>query len=124
ATKRLLAAIAHPLVHIIGHPTGRIINRREGLNPDIEKLIEAAVEHDTALEINANYLRLDLRDIHVKAAVEAGVKIAINTDAHLPEHFDFLRYGVTTARRGWLTPEGCVNAWTKAKLHTWLKSKR
>jgi len=124
ATERLLKAITHPLVHILGHPTGRIINTREGLHPDIEQLIAAAAEHDTALEINANYLRLDLRDIHVRAAVEAGAKIAINTDAHAPEHFDFLRYGIMTARRGWLTPGSCVNAWPKAKLHTWLKSKR
>jgi len=124
ATERLLKAISHPLVHILGHPTGRIINSREGLHPDIEQLIAAAVEHDTAMEINANYLRLDLRDIHVKAAVDAGAKIAINTDAHAPEHFDFLRYGIMTARRGWLTPGSCINAWPKAKLHAWLTSKR
>ncbi len=124
ATPRLVKAIAHPLVHILGHPTGRIINRREGMHPDINALIEAAIEHDTALEINANFLRLDLRDIHVKAAVEAGATIAINTDAHTMEHFDFLRYGITTARRGWLTAESCVNTWTKAKLHKWLKAKR
>src|SRR5262249_11532797 len=77
ATKRLLGAIRHPLVHILGHPTGRIINRREGLSPDIHAMIEAAVEHETALEINANHLRLDLRDTHVKAAVDAGALIAI-----------------------------------------------
>ncbi|MGH7292922.1 MAG: PHP domain-containing protein, partial [Myxococcota bacterium] len=83
ATKRLVRAISHPLVHILAHPTGRIINRREGLSPDINALIEAAVEHDTALEINAHWLRLDLRDTHVKAAVDGGALIAINTDAHI-----------------------------------------
>ncbi len=124
ATKRLVAAISHPLVHVLGHPTGRLINKREGLHPDINALIEAAIEHDTALEINANYLRLDLRDVHVRAAVEAGALIAINTDAHTPDHFDFLRYGIVTARRGWLTPKQCVNAWTKQKLHKWLRAKR
>lgn len=124
ATKRLVRAISHPLVHILGHPTGRIINRREGLSPDINALIEAAVEHETALEINAHWLRLDLRDTHVKAAVDGGALIAINTDAHVEVDFDNLRYGILTAQRGWLTAERCVNAWPKAKLHKWLKAKR
>jgi len=124
ATKRLLAALRHPLVHILGHPTGRIINRREGLSPDIHQLIEAAVEHDKALEINANHLRLDLRDSHVQAAVDAGALIAIDTDAHTVDDFDELRYGVLTARRGWVTANRCLNAWPKAKLHKWIKAKR
>ena len=124
ATKRLLAAVRHPLVHVLGHPTGRIVNRREGLNPDITKLVEAAAEHDTALELNANSLRLDLRDIHVKAAVEGGASVALNTDAHRPEHFDELRYGIMTARRGWLEAERCVNTWSARKLMSWLRSKR
>ncbi|MBG83032.1 MAG: DNA polymerase III [Phycisphaerae bacterium] len=124
ATKRLLKAIRHPLVHIIGHPTGRIINRREGLSPDMPVLVEAARECDTALEINANPLRLDLRDTHVRLAVDAGCLIAIDTDAHRAEDFDLLRYGVLTARRGCLGPEQCINAWTAKRLHTWLKSKR
>lgn len=124
ATQRLLAAVRHPLVHIIGHPTGRMINRRDGLSPDINALIQAAVQSNTALEINANHYRLDLRDTHVKAAVEAGALIAINTDAHVVDDFDELRYGVMTARRGWLIANQCLNAWPKAKLHKWLKSKR
>jgi len=124
ATKRLLAAVRHPLVHVLGHPTGRIVNRREGLNPDIGQLAEAAAEHDTALELNANSLRLDLRDIHVRAAMEAGATVALNTDAHRPEHFDELRYGIMTARRGWLEAERCVNTWSARKLMSWLRSKR
>ncbi len=124
ATTRLLAAIAHPLVHIIGHPTGRIINRRPGLSPDIDALVVAAVEHDTALEINANPQRLDLRDVHVRAAVDAGCRIAIDTDAHAESHFDFLRYGVITARRGRCTAADCVNCLPAKALHAWLKSKR
>ncbi|MAB83223.1 MAG: hypothetical protein CMJ24_07280 [Phycisphaerae bacterium] len=124
ATARLLAAIRHPLVHIIGHPTGRIINRRPGLSPDMDTLIEAAVECDTALEINANPQRLDLRDVHVRAAVDAGCRISIDTDAHAESHFDFLRYGVITARRGRCTPADCVNCMPAADLHAWLKSKR
>ena len=124
ATKRLLAAIRHPLVHILGHPTGRLINRRQGLEPDMRQLIAAAVEHDTALEINANHYRLDLRDTHIRAAVEAGALLAINTDAHSPIDFDQLRYGVLTAQRGWLTADRCLNAFPAAKLHRWLKAKR
>lgn len=124
ATKRLVSAISHPLVHILGHPTGRIINRREGLSPDINALIKAAIKHDVALEVNANYLRLDLRDIHIRVAVDAGALIAINTDAHSPDNFDLLRYGILTARRGWLTPKLCINTWPKDKLKKWLQSKR
>lgn len=124
ATDRLVRAVKHPLVHILGHPTGRLINAREGLHPDMDKVIAAAVASNTALEINANYLRLDLRDHHVRSAVDAGALVAINTDAHSTDHFDFLRYGVMTARRGWLTGERCVNAWSSTRLREWLESKR
>jgi len=121
ATARLLAAIAHPRVHIIGHPTGRLINRRAGLAPDIGALVDAAVRHDTALEVNANSQRLDLRDIHVRAALARGAKIAINTDAHRPEGFEQVIFGVLTARRGGLEAESCVNAWPAERLHRWLR---
>jgi DNA polymerase (family X) len=124
STARLLKAIANPHVHIIGHPTGRMIGRRDGLPVDMSAVIAAAVKHNVALEINANHYRLDLRDTHVRAAVDAGCLIAINTDAHTHDDFDELRYGVLTARRGWLTAERCINAWPKAKLHKWLRSKR
>ncbi|MCB1033807.1 MAG: DNA polymerase/3'-5' exonuclease PolX, partial [Acidobacteria bacterium] len=124
ATERLLAAIRHPLVHIIGHPTGRIINKREGLSPQMEALFEAAVEHDTVLELNANWQRLDLRDHHLRAALARGVKISIDTDAHDASHFDFLVYGILTARRAGMTPRSCINTWPAKKLHDWLRSKR
>ena len=124
ATARLLRAIEHPLVDIIGHPTGRLIAKREGLSPDITELAHAAAEHDTALEINAHWRRLDLRDAHVRAALKAGALIAIDCDVHHPEDFDNLRYGVMTARRGWLTADRCVNAWSARRLHTWLRSRR
>ncbi len=124
ATKRLLKAIEHPSVHIIGHPTGRLIQRRAGLEPDINELIAAAIEHDVALEINAHWMRLDLRDTHVRAAVEAGCKIAINCDVHHASDYDNLIFGVLTGQRGWLTPDLCVNTWDHDKLHTWLQSKR
>lgn len=124
ATERLLKAIRHPLVHIIGHPTGRIVGRREGLSPDMKQLYEAAAEHDTVLELNANWRRLDLRDVHLRAALQAGCKIAIDTDAHKVPDFDHLVYGILTARRAGMRPEQCINTWSADELLGWLKSKR
>ncbi|MDF1809563.1 MAG: DNA polymerase/3'-5' exonuclease PolX [Phycisphaerales bacterium] len=124
ATKRLLKAIEHPMVHVIGHPTGRLIERRPGLEPDMNELIAAAIEHNVALEINSHWMRLDLRDTHVRAAVEAGALISINCDDHHPSDYDNLKFGVMTGQRGWLTPELCINTWDANKLHGWLKSKR
>lgn len=124
ATERLLAAIRHPLVHVIGHPTGRLIGRREGLAPDLNALFEAAVEHDTALELNANWQRLDLNDVQLRSALEAGCKIAIDTDTHREHQMDYLIYGVLTARRAGLEPDSCINTWSAEKLHGWLASKR
>ncbi len=124
ATERLLSAIRHPLVHIVGHPTGRIINRREGLSPDMGALFAAAVEHDTVLELNANWHRLDLRAGHLRGALEHGCKIAIDTDAHREGHFDNLIYGILTARRAGMSAASCINTWPADKLHAWLRSKR
>ncbi|MBX3351711.1 MAG: DNA polymerase/3'-5' exonuclease PolX [Phycisphaeraceae bacterium] len=124
ATARLLKAIEHPLVDIIGHPTGRLINRREGLAPSFGELFAAAVEHDTAMEINSHWLRLDLRDTHARAAIHAGVKIAIDCDVHSITDFEHLRFGVLTARRAGASPKHCLNAWTKKKLHDWLRARR
>ncbi|MDY7094367.1 MAG: DNA polymerase/3'-5' exonuclease PolX [Acidobacteriota bacterium] len=124
ATERLLTALRHPLVHILGHPTGRLIGKREGLSPDMDALFAAAAEHDVALELNANWHRLDLRDMHLRGALAAGCKIAIDTDAHDSPHFDFLTYGILTARRAAMTADACINAWSAKRLHGWLKSKR
>ncbi len=120
ATARLLKAIAHPAVRILGHPTGRIINGRAGLDIDIKSIVAAAKEYDVALEINANPLRLDLRDTHVKAAMDGGALLAINCDTHERTNLDFARYGVTTGRRGWLTAERCVNTWERDRLRRWI----
>ena len=110
ATDRLLTAIEHPDVSIIGHPTGRLLNRRQGLEPDIERIAEAAARHDTALEVNANPNRLDLSGTMVRIAIDAGAAIAINTDAHSPTEFNNMRYGVHTARRGWADVADVLNA--------------
>ena len=124
ATKRLIRAIEHPLVHIIGHPTGRLIERRPGLEPDMDEVIAAAVEHNVALEVNSHWMRLDLRDTHVRAAVEKGCAIAIDCDVHTAGDYDNIRFGVMTAQRGWLTKDRCVNAWSRTALRAWLDAKR
>ena len=124
ATERLLAAVHHPLVHVIGHPTGRIINAREGLSPDVAVLAREAAARRVALEVNANTMRLDLRDAHVRMCVDAGCPVSINTDAHGAGDFDQLPFGVATARRGWLGTGLCINAWTQAKLLEFARAKR
>lgn len=124
ATKRLIKAIEHPSVHILGHPTGRLIGKRKGLEPAMSEIYAAAKQHGVALEINCHWLRLDLRDAHVRAAVEAGCLIAIDCDVHGPDDYDNLVYGVLTARRGWCPAERVVNTWGAAELRAWLRRKR
>ena len=109
ATDRIVAAIEHPSVDVVGHPTGRILNRRPGLPLDYERVAAAAADHDTALEINASPYRLDLSGEAIKFAVQAGAQVAINTDAHSPGELDHARYGIHTARRGWATEADVVN---------------
>ena len=104
-TKRMLRAMEHPLVDVIGHPTGRLIERREAYALDVDRVIEKAVETGTFLEINANPNRRDLNDVYARAAAEAGVTLLINSDAHWPDTLKNMRYGVATARRAWLTAE-------------------
>ncbi len=120
ATQRLLRALSNPHVDILGHPTGRIIGRRRGLEPDMDALVECAVRNDVALEINANPRRLDLRDAHVRLAVAAGCKISINTDAHSEVGFGYRPYGVLVARRAALRRDACINTWSAAELRKWL----
>jgi len=120
ATDRLCAAATHPAVDVIGHPTGRLLNSRAGLSVDMTRLAEAAAAADTALEINANPARLDLAGEAGSAVVEAGGTVAINTDAHSPEDFTNRRYGVKTARRGWVEPADVLNAKTSAELQAFL----
>ncbi|ELZ91824.1 DNA polymerase IV [Haloferax mucosum ATCC BAA-1512] len=109
ATDRLIRAIEHPATDVLGHPTGRLINQRPGLPVDYERLAEAAVEHSVALELNASPYRLDLNGEALRTAVEAGATIAIDTDAHRPAELDYVRYGVHTARRGWVETADVLN---------------
>lgn len=123
ATPRLIRACEHPLVRCIGHPTGRVINSRPGMEIDIDELAAAAAANGVALEINANFMRLDLRDVHIRAAIGHGAKIAINTDAHSTDELDMIRYGLLTARRGWATAADIINAQPVEKIKAWLKKK-
>ena len=115
-TDRLVAAMENPHVDCIGHPTGRKINRRPPYELDFERVCETAVATGTFLEINAQPDRLDLTDTLARAAVEAGVRIVISTDAHRLHELDNLELGVAQARRGWVTPEQVVNTRTWAEV--------
>jgi DNA polymerase (family 10) len=108
-TARIVAAIEHPLVDVIGHPSGRKIERRRPYTFDIERVIEAAARTGTMLEINASPDRRDLNEVNARAAAAAGVPIVINCDAHRVKGFEVARYGIATARRGWLTAADVAN---------------
>jgi DNA polymerase (family X) len=108
-TQRLVAAAQNPSVDIIFHPTGRIINKRNGYPVNIPKIIETAKDTNTILEIDAHYDRLDLKDEYVKMAVEGDVKLVIDSDAHHPIHYAFLKLGIAQARRGWATKNDILN---------------
>jgi DNA polymerase (family X) len=108
-TQRMITAMEHPLVDAIGHPTGRLIGRREGYDIDLDRVIEAAVRTGTFLEINANPNRRDLSDVYARAAAEAGVTIVVDSDAHGVETLANMRYGIATARRAWLTAPDVAN---------------
>jgi DNA polymerase (family 10) len=108
-TQRLVRAIEHPAVNIVGHPTGRRINRRPAIDVDLETVLHCARENGVAMELNAHPERLDLRDIHLMQARELGVKLVISTDAHKPAGLDLMRYGIEQARRAWLTRHEVLN---------------
>ena len=108
-TARLIDAARNPSIDIIFHPTGRIINRREGYPVNIPKLIEVANESNTILEIDAHYDRLDLKDEFIRMAVENNVKLVIDSDAHHPLHYAFLIFGIGQARRGWAKKSDILN---------------
>ena len=119
-TRRFLRACENPEVNIIGHPSARRIGKRPPVDVDFAELFRACAATGTALEINASPGRLDLPSDHIRAARDAGVKFAINTDSHATGHLDFLRYGVGTAQRGWLSADDVINTWPLDRLREFL----
>ncbi len=123
-TKRILKAMENPLVHIIGHPTGRLINQRPPYEVDLEALVERARQTGVALEINGSPERLDLNDENARYAKEAGVLLSLGTDAHHDDHLDFMRFAVAVARRAWCEPANILNTRPYEQLRDWLKVRR
>jgi DNA polymerase (family 10) len=123
-TTRTLKAMDNPYVNCIAHPTGRLIGQREPMDIDMAAVIKHAAQTHTALEVNANPWRLDLKDTHCKMAVEAKVMLAIGTDSHSITDLGLMGYGVATAARGWATKATVLNSLTASKLKDFVKTKR
>jgi DNA polymerase (family 10) len=123
-TARLVKAIENPNVSIVGHPTGRLLLRRDAYVFDMDAVLTAAARHKVAMEHNAYPDRLDLCDRHLRQAKQLGVKIVINTDSHHTSHMEKIRFGVLQARRAWLTPNDVLNTlpvdkFAQAMKHAW-----
>ncbi|HEY8665767.1 MAG TPA: PHP domain-containing protein [Tepidisphaeraceae bacterium] len=123
-TERILRAIDNRYVNVIGHPTGRLIDRRPGLPLEFGKIFARAVASATALEINSGYPRLDLNEINARAAAGAGVMLSINTDAHSPAEFEAMELGIGVARRGWVEKRNVINCLAMGELREFLAKKR
>ena len=124
-TERLLAAIAHPAVNVIGHPTGRMIGRRPGIEFDLDAVLDAAAETGTALEINCHLDRLDLpSDLLRRARGRDDVRFLISTDAHHTREFNHLQWGVANARRGWVEKHHVANTWPRDRFLKWARGSR
>jgi len=108
-TERMLAAIENPYTQIIGHPTGRLLLKREGIDYDMEKVLDACAKHGVVMECNSYPDRLDLKDVYLRMCKERGVKVVISTDSHVASNLSFIRYGVVMARRGWLEKKDVIN---------------
>ncbi|MEK7565341.1 MAG: DNA polymerase/3'-5' exonuclease PolX [Patescibacteria group bacterium] len=121
-TKRIIKAIENPNVDILFHPTGRIINKRPAYEVDMEEIIKAAKRTGTVLEIDAFADRLDLKDEHIRMAIEAGIKLSIDSDAHHTDHFKYLEIGIAQARRAWATREDIINTQPLDKMLGFLKN--
>ncbi|WP_307716912.1 DNA polymerase/3'-5' exonuclease PolX [Streptomyces sp. V4I23] len=120
-TRRLVRACENPCVAVIGHPTTRLLGKRPGIDADFDAVFEACARTATALEINAHPNRLDLCDEDILRAKRYGVKFAVNSDAHATTHLPYMRYGVGTAQRGWLTTDDVINTWPLTKLRRFLR---
>ncbi|MEW6417462.1 MAG: DNA polymerase/3'-5' exonuclease PolX [Nitrospirota bacterium] len=123
-TKRLVSAMRNPYVSIIAHPTGRLIGERDPYDVDMNEILKVAKETGTTIEINAYPLRLDLNDVYAKMAKEIGVPIVISTDTHITSQFDYMGYGVSIARRGWLEKKDVLNTLSYGSLILKFNKKR
>lgn len=115
-TERICSALANPYVHMIAHPSGRLISRREGYDVDLEKVLECALKYKKVLEINAYFDRLDLNELYSRKAKDMSIRLAINTDGHGPKDLEWMRYGIGTARRGWLEKKDVINTLSYTEL--------
>jgi len=122
-TRRLLKAMESPHVDIIGHPSGRLIGQRDASNVDLERVLDMAAQTGTALEVNASPNRLDLDDVRIRRAVELGVQLCINSDAHSTSMLGAIGFGVVTARRGWAESSSILNTLPLHKLREWLSGR-
>ncbi|HRN70269.1 MAG TPA: DNA polymerase/3'-5' exonuclease PolX [Candidatus Woesebacteria bacterium] len=120
-TKRVMKALSYPKVKIFGHPTARLLGKRDGIDVDWNKIFEYVTEHNIAMEINASPSRLDLPDVLAREAHEAGVKFMIDTDSHAVEHMDFMQYGIFVAKRAWITKREVINTKPYKELKQWME---
>lgn len=120
-TERLLRALANPNTTILGHPTGRLLLRRDAYKFDLEAVFKAAARNKVAMELNAFPDRLDLNDTHLRLAKQHGVKIVVNTDSHHTTHLEKMRYGILQARRAWLSKGDILNTLPAEKFLQALK---
>jgi DNA polymerase (family 10) len=120
-TRRLCAALAHPHVDVLAHPTGRLFGARAPVDLDMERVLHAAQRNGKVIEINAQPPRLDLNDLHARRAHALGVRVAIDTDTHVLDQLAFMAFGVAVARRAWLPKSEVVNTWPARKLAAWAR---
>ena len=120
-TERIIRGLDNPHVHILAHPTGRLLGSRDPYALDVEAVMRAALERGCFLEINAHPQRLDLNDIYARLAKDIGLKLSISTDAHRLSELEYLHYGVDQARRGWLEPADVINTRTWPELKKMLR---
>jgi DNA polymerase (family 10) len=122
-TQRLLGVLRNPHIDLIGHPSGRLYPRREGVDLDWDAVLSAAQASGIALEINASPYRLDLNDVYARRAAELGILLAVNTDAHSHHDLDLAPYGISVARRAWLRADQVINTWEPEHILAWLSAR-
>jgi DNA polymerase (family 10) len=123
-TRRICTALANPYVHILGHPTGRLLGERDPYAVDLDAVLRAAKHHGKGMEINGYPDRLDLCDVHARRARDLGVLLAVGTDTHMLDHLGYMELGVATARRGWVEGSSVINTWPADKLRAWVQRPR